>query len=316
MKFLNSLLVIIFIISSTSAQTDVTEQLPIEKIVTDSLDEHFGYYLALPPESKVIKAVLVLLPGFTQPSESVFTDSNLPKIAYQNDILTVAFSSKLRRSVDDIIKVKMDLMFNSIIDRYKVSPANFIIGGFSAGGAVALRYVELCHQYPDTYPITPKGVFMIDSPIDLYYSWELSEQILESHLSEIAFKEAEFAKRAYEFYYGGTPKSHPEVFKQLSPFSMNKQFGQHEKHLKNVAVRAYHDIDISWRIVNRNQTPQYDNFIASAELINRLRLIGNEKAEFIQSFKTGFRNDGRRHPHSWSIVDANDCIKWIHNILK
>ncbi|MBK8873530.1 MAG: hypothetical protein IPN13_06235 [Bacteroidetes bacterium] len=97
---------------------------------------------------------------------------------------------------------------------------------------------------------------------------------------------------------------------------MNKAYSQNEIYLKDIAVRTYHDVDIAWRIVNRNQTVHLSNYEMSAELINRLVLMGNKRAEFMQSFKTGYRSNGQRHPHSWSIVDEKELIVWMEGLLK
>ena len=57
------------------------------------------------------------------------------------------------------------------------------------------------------------------------------------------------------------------------------------------------------------------NALDQSAMINFLHRAGNEKAEFINAYKKGYRLDGTRHPHSWSIVDAVDCINWIKDII-
>jgi hypothetical protein len=39
--------------------------------------------------------------------------------------------------------------------------------------------------------------------------------------------------------------------------------------------------------------------------------LGNKQAEFINPFGKGYRIEGNRHPHSWSIVDPAETIKWV-----
>jgi hypothetical protein len=85
-------------------------------------------------------------------------------------------------------------------------------------------------------------------------------------------------------------------------------------YLKDVAVRTYHDIDIAWVIEERQRSAFDTNFLNASELIKRLRALGNERAEFIQSDQKGYRSNGMRHPHSWSIVDEVECIQWIKTI--
>ena len=60
--------------------------------------------------------------------------------------------------------MKLNAVLEDVIRKYKVSPEYFILSGYSAGGIVALRYVELCNEFPDKYPIKPKGIFTVDSP--------------------------------------------------------------------------------------------------------------------------------------------------------
>lgn len=56
--------------------------------------------------------------------------------------------------------------------------------------------------------------------------------------------------------------------------------------------------------------------LATSELINRLMLMGNQEAEFIQTFQTGYRRNGQRHPHSWSIIDAEECVDWMKTLIE
>ena len=96
---------------------------------------------------------------------------------------------------------------------------------------------------------------------------------------------------------------------------MDKNYGDNEKHLQSTAVRAYHDVDIPWRLQNRFQSVAESNYLVTSELIKRLILMGNQKAEFIQSYQTGYRSNGQRHPHSWSIVDEEECVRWVKSLL-
>ena len=84
----------------------------------------------------------------------------------------------------------------------------------------------------------------------------------------------------------------------------------------NIPVRVYHDMDVAWQLKNRRRGLMDNNAFCSSELINRLLLMGNERAEFIQSEWPGFRSNGMRHTHSWSIVDEVELIQWMKGILK
>jgi hypothetical protein len=72
----------------------------------------------------------------------------------------------------------------------------------------------------------------------------------------------------------------------------------------------------TWRLNNSTQSVSDDNDLITSELIKRLLLMCNIKGEFMQSYQTGYRINGQRHPHSWSIVAEVECIQWIKGLLK
>ena len=255
-----------------------------------------------------------MLSGFSQQCESIFPETKLPDVAYANDILTIGFAAGFKVYVDSAVQANMAVMFRDVIKRYKVKPDQFVLGGFSAGGTIVLRYTELCYQHPDLFPIKPKGVFMVDSPIDVFTLWDMLDEVARENFSEAAVQEANEAMSRMRNQFG-EPKDNIATYSAVNPFSMNKSYGDNEKYLKDVAVRAYHEIDVAWRLINRRQTVRHGNYYVTSELINRLLLMGNNKAEFIQSEKKGYRSDGTRHPHSWSIVDEKDCIQWVKSLL-
>jgi hypothetical protein len=281
-------------------------------------DSISGYYLVVEPqhysEHDSIAGVLVLLSGFSQYAESIFPETRLPNVAYANNILTVMFAAGYKMYADAETQVQLTAVLKDVLKRYKVGADKFVIGGYSAGGTVVLRYTELCHQYPEKFPVKPRGVFMVDSPIDIFTLWDMLDRTAKANFSKPAVDEAVDALSRMKNQFG-VPVENIEKYNAVNPFSMNIKYGDNEKYLKNVAVRAYHDVDIAWRLVNRRQTVRDGNYMVTSELINRLLLMGNEKAEFIQSDRKGYRSNGMRHPHSWNIVDEVACIQWMKGLL-
>ncbi len=286
----------------------------VKKIVVDESDAVSGYYLALEPAAKPLAGVLVLLPGYGGGAESVFPETKLPNVAYANNLLVVAVAAGTKLYADSTVTPKLGRIFRDVIERYDVKPEQFVLGGFSAGGTIALRYTELCHATPAAFPIQPKGVFMVDSPIDLFELYDYFGREIAKDFSPAGMSEARFATKIMTDEHG-TPSSNPAGYELLSPFHADLKTPGNERHLKDVAVRTYHDIDITWILTERRRSAFDANFLASSELINRLLLMGNERAEFIQSNRKGYRSDGTRHPHSWSIVDEIDCVQWVLGVL-
>lgn len=297
-----------------TVETEEPVAVPFEKIVLDAQDPISGYYLAVPPKSGNIKGVLVLLPGFGQLAEAVLPDTDLDNEAYQNDLLTICFSMRTKLYADKITRQKLTTVLKDVLERYKTDRDKFVLGGFSAGGNIVLRYTELCKEFPDQYPINPQGVFVVDSPIDIFTIYESFEEAIKNNYTKIAVDEANWAIKFMKEDYG-VPRENIPVYAELTSFSMNKEYSQNEVHLKDVAVRTYHDVDVNWRIKERNQPVRLLNFMVTSEFINRLRLLGNTRAEFIQTFQTGYRSNGQRHPHSWTIVEEKECIRWVKGIL-
>lgn len=308
-KFLTCLSFGIFVFVESHSQS-------INKIVLDRNDIYSGHYLAFEPENlENIEGVLVLLAGFGQIPEDSPTETKLHKVASANNILSIFWAGGNKLYADSITRSKLTNVLNDVLKRYKVKPNTFVLGGYSAGGMIAMRYVQLCNEFPDKFPIQPKGVFTVDSPIDIFTIYEQLEETAKNNYSELAVEEAERAIDHIKSDYG-IPRDNVSTYAKLSAFSMNKDYGENEKFLLNTAVRTYHDVDIAWRIKNRNQTVRRSNYEVTAELINRLLLMGNQKAEFMQTFQTGYRSNGQRHPHSWSIVDEEECIQWMRALLK
>lgn len=287
----------------------------LKKIVLNDKDFLCGHYLVVEPENDTISGVLILLSGFGQIAEDTPPETKIHNIAYANSILTIFYAGGNKLYADSITQENISTMVKDVISKYKVKTNSFVIGGYSAGGMIAMRYVELCNEFPGRFPIQPKGIFTVDSPIDIFTIWDQLEETAKNNYSELGAEEAVRAMGHIKNDYG-VPKENIATYAKLTAFSMNKSYCENEKFLRNTPVRTYHDVDIAWRITNRNQTVHNSNYEVTAELINRLVLMGNDKAEFMQAFQTGYRSNGLRHPHSWSIVNEVELIQWMNELIK
>jgi pimeloyl-ACP methyl ester carboxylesterase len=273
-----------------------------------------GYYLSVKPPTNTVNGVLVLLDGFGGRAESVFVESMLPNVAYANDILTVAVAMGEKIYADSVVIGKLNLLLRDAIKRYKVPPDKFVIGGFSAGGTIALRYAELCKESPSKYPINPKAVFAVDSPVDIIDLWNFFEKQIAKNYSDVAVGEAKFVSALMQREYG-TPQANLKTYQRLTPFYNQQKEQGNEKYLKDIPVRVYHNVDVAWQLQNRRRSIYEANYLNSSELILRLLLMKNDAAEFIKG-RTGYRSNGMRHPHSWNIVDEVEFIQWMKRIVE
>lgn len=304
----NYLLVFLLLILSLTASAQ-----NYEKVVVNASDTVSGYYLAVKPTGK-INGVLFLLDGFGGSPESIFPESMLPNTAYANGFLTIAAAMGPKIYADSAVIGKLNLILQDVITRYGVARNKFVMGGFSAGGTISLRYVELCRESPVRYPVIPRAVFTVDSPVDLIDLWGFFEKQIEKNYSDVAVNEAKFVSGIMKTEHG-TPQADPDVYKWLTPFNVALKTPGNEQYLKDIPVRVYHDVDVAWQLQNRRRSVYEANFLNSSEMILRLVMLKNPSAEFIQG-RTGYRSNGMRHPHSWNIVDEVAFIQWMKKVLE
>lgn len=274
------------------------------------------YYIVLKPNAGDIRGVLVLLPGYGEIPESIFPESKLFNVAYANGIMTVAIAAGQKLYADEGVVDKFNRGLADVLRRHPgLEGDNFIIGGFSAGGTVSLRYAEYCLSAPEKFPIKPKAVFAVDSPVDLFDIWDYFQREKTKDFSEVGVNEAKFVTEIMSREIG-TPLTNESRYDELTPFRRYGRSAGNERYLKAIPVRVYHDTDIEWQLKERRRGFYDTNQAAASELINRLLLIGNEKAEFMTSKTPGYRSSGLRHPHSWSIVDEVEFMQWALKIFR
>lgn len=288
-------------------------QLP-QKIVVNPDDPSSGYYLAIKPSTGNITAVLVLLDGFNGNPESVLQETKLPVTAAANGYLTIVAAMGPKIYADSTVVSKLNLLMNDVKQRFEVTADQFLIGGFSAGGTIALRYAELATEIPGKTVIHPKAVFAVDSPVDIISIYHFFEEQIKKNYSDPAVQEAKFVSQLMREEHG-VPDSNLSTYLQLTPFYVRMEGEGNEKFLKDTPVRLYHDVDINWRLKERLQSGYDGNFLNASEMILRLMVMKNQRAEFVRG-RTGYRSNGMRHPHSWNIVDEVEFIGWMKTILK
>lgn len=270
-----------------------------------------GYYLAVRPQNKP-KGALLLLTSFTPP-ENLMTETKLQNVAFANDLLTVVASTSGKLYADSIVIETLNKLFEDVEKRFSVDTSKFVLAGFDEAGNIALRFTELSYEFPTQFPIHPKAVFGIDTPVDLFGLWHWAENQIKKNYWQGSVGDAHYYIDTMT-KENGTIYNKPDRYNALSPFNREKQEPGNEQYLKKVPVRLYYDTDIEWQLKNRRNS-YYDTKIPDAsEMIKRLLLLGNDQAEFIPA-KPGMNSNGTRRPTSISIVEEVECIQWIRKQL-
>lgn len=285
----------------------------IEKVLFDPKDSTDGYYLAIQPQSKNIKGVVVLFTSFLPPG-SLLSETKLHNTASANDILTIVASAKQKLYADSAAIQRITVILKDVVARFSADASKFALAGYDEAGNIALRYTELTYENPSAYLVQPKAVFGIETPVDLFGLWHWAERQIKKNYWPGAVGDAKYYLDVMT-KENGTIYNKPETYKKLSPFNRNEETTGNEQYLQKVPVRLYYDTDIEWHLENRRNS-FYDTKMADgSELINRLLLAGNREAEFIASKQPGLRSNGTRQPNSISIVNEVECIHWIKRSL-
>jgi len=279
--------------------------------------------LHVPPKRPA--GLLVLLPAgdiHSYDARSGYTPALLPEMLATNDVMTIIAAPRPWRGASvglyagDEILGEMDRLIADVLDKYKIHEGKVAIGGFSAGGIGAVRYAQFCMKGKRKAK-SPVAVFAVDSPLD-YERWFIAAEL---HLERLALAGRDLAEdrnatNELRKAFGGSPTEAVEAYRRQSPVSTLVADGGNARLLKDTPIRIYIEPDLKWRLENWNQDIYSSNIPDATALINILRLVGNKDAELITTAGAGYRPDGSRNPHSWSIVDERALAQWLIALLR
>lgn len=269
-------------------------------------------YYALVPKGAV-KGVIVLMPGTWDRVEYVLTcNKELSQLAFDNQVAVIVPSVNQRLTLNKVVLSFLNTVFADAIKKYQLPADKFVLGGFSMGGLFSIRYTEMAYMDGGLTAIRPAAVFSVDGPMDLKNMFYMVKRANERNPAAI---EPVYAIREFEKNIGGTPEKVNDQYVYYSAYSREDKNGGNIQYLKNVPIRIYNDVDVNWWLENRNADIYDMNALDQSAAINWLHHLGNKRAEFINAYGKGYRLDGSRHPHSWSIVDAGDCVRWVQALL-
>ncbi len=243
--------------------------------------------------------------------------SDIPAVFEKDSVLVVVIdiATNFFKSQNDIELI--DACLNHVIDNNKIPINTIMYGGFSGGATVALRYAELTIERNIT-KLIPKAIFSGDAALDYIEFYRYCEREIARDCDAPASKwgriEAESCKKDYDKKLGDPIKNRGNYIKASAATITEPDFGN-AKYLLNTPIRTYHEIDPMWYIKEkcRNQFTE-ENIYVGVALINYLYNSGNKNAEVIITKDKGYRTNGARQPHSWSIIDAQDLLDWYKNI--
>ncbi len=287
---------------STSNQSEVTESEKDNVIQTDEFEIHYA---------KEQAATLFVFPCFTCDLEHTKSEFKVLDSAYENGISVVLLNFNLRLTLDTNELKMLTTFVNDMINYYQLPTEQIYFGGYSGGGNVALLLANHLTKEGNTY--LPSGVFAVDPPIDLWNIYQSSLLNVERNFSEPSVAESTMLIDLLDSLSG--EKSAPaSAFNSISPIVNATNTYTNLNDLKSIKIRLYTEPDSIWWKENRQADFNQTNSYALRKFVK------NQQSTFqsltlIETQNSGYRADGRRHPHSWSIVDIPDLITWIKTPL-
>ena len=186
-----------------------------------------------------------------------------------------------------------------------------VIGGISAGGTGAARFVERC-QTQDCGAIKPVAWFSVDAPLDFERWWNSQVLNLQRGDPKSHLEESQAILDVLKMSMGGSPKDARDAYIKKSPFLAWEKGGAQCTLAGEGPSAALHGARRrAWTIENWRCDYYNLNAVDQAALTLQLLELGNTQAELITTTGKGYRPAGVRNPHSWSIVDEDDLAKWI-----
>ena len=254
------------------------------------------------------KATLVLFPCFPCDIENTKNEFPIIEEANKKGVSVILMNYNFKLYLKDSELQNLTKHFNSIFKNNKLSTDNVYIGGFSGGGNVTLLLSN--YLIKERNSIQPKGVFIVDSPIDLLGLYKVAEKNIISNFSSESVQEANWIIDKFNSEFGN-PKDSISLYKKLSPYTLETNTISNVENLKNLKIRLYTEPDFDWWLKNRKNQKDEINSYFIEQLYNDLKIKGFQKIELINTKNKGYRADGTRHPHSWAIVDKENLLNWV-----
>ncbi|MEZ4911402.1 MAG: serine hydrolase domain-containing protein [Saprospiraceae bacterium] len=253
------------------------------------------------------KALLILFPPGTSSAKDIQEEFDIITAATANQISILFMNFNRHIWIDETTTKHLANQLTTICNKNQIKTEHVYMGGMSIGGNVALTLSNYLHQYNFDY--APKGTFIVDSPIELSALYENSIM----NLSNPVFGEERLAESKWiiNYFEKEFPKdSLLENIQKVSPFSLKSKFTS-VPILKRSKLRFYTEPDSLWWLENRQLDFESTNAYAIQQVAKDLKTKNWDQFELIETKNKGYRANGERHPHSWSIVDVRNLIEWI-----
>lgn len=292
----------------------ITIALPAQRyqyVYRDQQDSSINCYLKVIPHQAEIVGLMVRdfssLPDTARPSRS-----QLHLKAAKQGIMTIFTVSSQRFPAlyyFDREPALLDEIIHEVINEHQIPDTNIFIGGISASGTRALRFIQYCQQGKSKFNTTVRGAFVVDAPLDLERFY-LSAQRHRAYFKKGMLWEANLILEKFPEILG-VPQENRARYRAASVFSHTDTTLGHAADFLNTSLIFFHEPDIDWWMPERGATYYDLNSYDMAAFVNKQIHHGHSDLKLITTTKQGFDRQGERNCHSWSIVDEDYLLGWV-----
>lgn len=274
-------------------------------------------FYQLEPAAPVARGLLVLLPGRGEPARHVFQATSLPQEAARRGLVVVVPDLHDRIYLDAASRLLLDAVVATVARQRPALARQLLLGGFSAGGQLAVAYAERLVQDSAHHSLRVRAVLGVDPPLDLAEHWQRAQYHLDRQNCPAARAGDERTLQELTRDLGGSPAQVPARYLSQSAFLRTDSAGGQARWLRALPVRVYCEPDLTFWQQHYCSTLRTSDLNADmdAAFIARLHRLGNTRAVYKQTSGKGFAGR-QRMPHSWSIVDAPECAEWLRQCLE
>jgi hypothetical protein len=254
------------------------------------------------------KGVLILFPGYGHVSDDTKNEFNIVDIATKNGFSVLLMSFNQHVFLRDDEKISLEKELGKIFKTNKISYQKTYIGGFSSGGNVSLLLSD--YLIKTKSKIQPKGVFIVDSPVDLLQIYQNSVKNIIKNFNIETVEESKWIIEDFNSKLG-LPDRNIKNYEKFSPYIYKTGNVNNVSNLKGIKIRLYTEPDVEWWKQNSDNCYEEMNSYSIEKFSMELKNKRFSDIELIMTKNKGYRANGDKHPHSWSIVDINDLMKWM-----
>ena len=281
-------------------------QPPAPSKASASRDIHTAEYdLMIPAEQK---ALLILFPCFSCDAADTRAESKITDTAVAHGIPVLLMNFNRHILMSDAEKREVLDTIAAAVKAHGVDARNTFVGGFSSGGNVSVLLAKELVRAPRP-GIGLKGVFAVDSPLDLVHLYECSQRDLTKTTFPQYKDEARYVVALLDSTLGSPTDSMP-AYERYAPL-LNTSASV--APMRDLPIRFYTEPDTAWWRANRDDSYEELNAFALKRIHDTLRAAGNSSAEYFTTEGRGIQH-GNRHPHAWSIVDEQELVRWIMHL--